>query len=329
MVSIPTLRGVTKAILPDGNELELPDGASGLDAARAIGPRLADATAAVEVDGELRDLRLPLPDGAHLRILRVGDAEALPVLRHSTAHLHGRGRAAPLAGHEGRDRARDRGRLLLRLRVRRAARRERSGAHRGRDARDPQAAARTPTSASSTTREEAVARFARRGRDLQGRDRRAAARGRAGDVLRAGRLRRPLPRAASAVDEADQGLQAHVARGRVLARRLRQPDADAHLRHGVLRPGRPRRAPRAHRGGAPPRPPPPRARARPLPPQRDLARLAVLAPARDGALQRARPALARAQREPRLRGGARRRSSTAPSSGSARATGTTTATRCS
>jgi len=76
-----------KAILPDGNELDLPEGASGLDAARAIGPRLADATAAVEVDGELRDLRLPLPDDAHLRILRVGDDEALPVLRHSTAHL--------------------------------------------------------------------------------------------------------------------------------------------------------------------------------------------------------------------------------------------------
>ena len=35
----------------------------------------------------MRDLRLPLPDGAHLRILRVGDDEALPVLRHSTAHV--------------------------------------------------------------------------------------------------------------------------------------------------------------------------------------------------------------------------------------------------
>src|SRR4051812_23727957 len=87
LVLIPTLRAVTQAILPDGNELELPDGSSGLDAARAIGPRLADATAAVEVDGELRDLRLPLPDGAHLRILRAGDAEALAVLRPSTAHV--------------------------------------------------------------------------------------------------------------------------------------------------------------------------------------------------------------------------------------------------
>ena len=73
--------------LPDGATLDLPDGATGLDAARAIGPKLAAATAAVEVDGELRDLRLPLPDGARLKILRVGDEEALRVLRHSTAHV--------------------------------------------------------------------------------------------------------------------------------------------------------------------------------------------------------------------------------------------------
>ena len=73
--------------LPDGAELDLPDGATGLDAARAIGPKLAEATAAVEVDGSLRDLRLPLTDGAHLRILRVGDEDALRVLRHSTAHV--------------------------------------------------------------------------------------------------------------------------------------------------------------------------------------------------------------------------------------------------
>src|SRR3954462_13225667 len=73
--------------LPDGTRLELPDGASGLDAAAKIGPRLAKAAAAVEVDGELRDLRLTLPDGASLRILTAGDDDALPVRRHSTAHL--------------------------------------------------------------------------------------------------------------------------------------------------------------------------------------------------------------------------------------------------
>ena len=49
--------------LPDGTSLELDDGASGLDAAAAIGPRLAQAAVAVDVGDEVRDLRLPLPDG--------------------------------------------------------------------------------------------------------------------------------------------------------------------------------------------------------------------------------------------------------------------------
>ena len=31
-----------KVVLPDNSELELPDGATGLDAARAIGPKLAE-----------------------------------------------------------------------------------------------------------------------------------------------------------------------------------------------------------------------------------------------------------------------------------------------
>jgi threonyl-tRNA synthetase len=76
--------------LPDGATLELPDGASALDAARAIGPRLAEQAVLARVDGEPHDLRLPLPDGARLEILTTRDHEdpdALAVLRHSAAHL--------------------------------------------------------------------------------------------------------------------------------------------------------------------------------------------------------------------------------------------------
>jgi threonyl-tRNA synthetase len=73
--------------LPDGTPLELADGASGLDAAAAIGPRLAQAAVAVGVGDEVRDLRLPLSDGEHVRILTDRDPEALAVLRHSTAHV--------------------------------------------------------------------------------------------------------------------------------------------------------------------------------------------------------------------------------------------------
>ena len=48
--------------LPDGKILTLPDGATGADAAAAIGPGLARAALAVKVDGELRDLSRPLPE---------------------------------------------------------------------------------------------------------------------------------------------------------------------------------------------------------------------------------------------------------------------------
>jgi threonyl-tRNA synthetase len=79
-----------KVVLPDFSELELPDGASGLEAARAIGPKLAEQAVLVTVDGEPRDVRLPLADGEHIRFLTTRDTEdpdALFVLRHSTAHL--------------------------------------------------------------------------------------------------------------------------------------------------------------------------------------------------------------------------------------------------
>jgi threonyl-tRNA synthetase len=76
--------------LPDGSPLELPDGATALDAARAIGPKLAEQAVLARVDGEPRDLRLPLPEGASLQLLTTrdrDDPDALYVLRHSSAHL--------------------------------------------------------------------------------------------------------------------------------------------------------------------------------------------------------------------------------------------------
>ncbi len=77
-------------ILPDSTELELPDGATGLEAARAIGPKLAEQAVLVKADGVPQDLRLPLAPGAKLQILTTRDTQdpdALAVLRHSAAHL--------------------------------------------------------------------------------------------------------------------------------------------------------------------------------------------------------------------------------------------------
>ncbi len=110
--------------LPDGKALELKDGATGADAAAAIGPGLARAALAIEVGDpavdppadtnparppadtnpahprdrskvgqheqarELWDLARPLPDGARIAIVTKKDEErALALIRHDAAHV--------------------------------------------------------------------------------------------------------------------------------------------------------------------------------------------------------------------------------------------------
>ncbi len=79
-----------KVVLPDGKELELADGATGLDAARAIGPKLAEQAVLVRSNGSTQDVRAPLAEGQRVQFLTtrdLDDADALYVLRHSSAHL--------------------------------------------------------------------------------------------------------------------------------------------------------------------------------------------------------------------------------------------------
>src|SRR3954453_6941288 len=73
--------------LPDGTRLELADGATGADAAAAIGAGPARAAPAVQVDGEVRDLSRPLPDGAALEVVTERSPEALDLIRHEAAHV--------------------------------------------------------------------------------------------------------------------------------------------------------------------------------------------------------------------------------------------------
>ncbi len=74
--------------LPDGSRLELPEGATGHDAAAAIGPGLAKAAVAVRVGDEIRDLARPLDEGDAIQIVtqKSGD-DYLYVMRHSAAHV--------------------------------------------------------------------------------------------------------------------------------------------------------------------------------------------------------------------------------------------------
>ena len=73
--------------LPDGKALDLPEGATAWDVAKALGPGLAKAAMGALVDGEVYDLFKPLPQGARVRILTEKDPEYQRLFRHTLAHV--------------------------------------------------------------------------------------------------------------------------------------------------------------------------------------------------------------------------------------------------
>ena len=81
--------------LPDGSIHEHSDDTTALDIATGIGERLAAATLAAEIDGQVVDATRPLSevsasDPVPLKLLTNRDAEALGVMRHSCAHVMAR-----------------------------------------------------------------------------------------------------------------------------------------------------------------------------------------------------------------------------------------------
>ncbi len=76
-----------KVLLPDGSGLEMDDGATALDVAEKIGPRLAKAAVAAKVNDRTVDVATPLHDGDQVGILTVASDEGLGVVRHSAAHV--------------------------------------------------------------------------------------------------------------------------------------------------------------------------------------------------------------------------------------------------
>ena len=73
--------------LPDGSSRQVAPGTTPADIAAAISPRLAKAALAATVDDRLVDLTCPLRQNATVRIVTQDSPEALPLYRHSTAHL--------------------------------------------------------------------------------------------------------------------------------------------------------------------------------------------------------------------------------------------------
>jgi threonyl-tRNA synthetase len=72
---------------PDGKVVEHPDGVSGLDVAKSIGPGLARAAVAVKLNGKLRDLGRILDEGGDFSVVTLDSEEGLDILRHSSAHV--------------------------------------------------------------------------------------------------------------------------------------------------------------------------------------------------------------------------------------------------
>ena len=81
-----------KVILPDQSVREYSQRIRPIDIAAEIGPRLAKATLAAQVDGRVVGADSPLQEGGeyHLRLLTAKDPEALGVMRHSCAHIMAR-----------------------------------------------------------------------------------------------------------------------------------------------------------------------------------------------------------------------------------------------
>jgi threonyl-tRNA synthetase len=76
-----------KITLPDGKTLDLPRGSTGKEAALAIGPRLAEAALAIEINGAPGDLYSELNDGDAIAIITFDSPLGKSIFWHSSSHI--------------------------------------------------------------------------------------------------------------------------------------------------------------------------------------------------------------------------------------------------
>ena len=244
-----------KVILPDGKTLEYSRRVRPIDIAAEIGPRLAKATLAAEVDGQLvgADELLPADGQVALRLITSKDPQALDLLRHSCAHVMAR---AVMRLFEGVQ-------LAFGPTVADGFYYDFQMEHALSEADFPKIEAEMarivkedePFERVEMDRARGDPVLPRSGPVAEGRAPGGRA-GRRGDrlVLSAGRVHRSVPRSARAQRRRDRGVQAAVGgRGLLEGRRL-APAVAAALRHGLLQQAGPRRPPAAGRRGQAPRP---------------------------------------------------------------------------
>jgi threonyl-tRNA synthetase len=76
-----------EVLLPDGSARSVPDGATGLDLASAIGKRLAKDALAAQVNGHPKDLSAVLKAGDTVSIVTPTSDLGREIIRHSTSHV--------------------------------------------------------------------------------------------------------------------------------------------------------------------------------------------------------------------------------------------------
>jgi len=76
-----------KITFPDGKISEYPYGTSGYEIANGISPGLAKASLAVEINGKVSDLNLPILVDASIKIIKRENDETLELIRHDCAHV--------------------------------------------------------------------------------------------------------------------------------------------------------------------------------------------------------------------------------------------------
>ncbi|MEM6811232.1 MAG: threonine--tRNA ligase [Pseudomonadota bacterium] len=76
-----------KITLPDGAVREYSSGITGLDIAEDISKSLAKAVIAIEIDGELSDLSLPIDQDSSIALIKKDDDIGLDMIRHDCAHV--------------------------------------------------------------------------------------------------------------------------------------------------------------------------------------------------------------------------------------------------
>ena len=74
-------------VLKDGSKREFSKGSTGDDIAKAISKNLFKDAVAILINGEQKDLNLPVPNNAAIDIITRSSPEGLEIIRHDTAHV--------------------------------------------------------------------------------------------------------------------------------------------------------------------------------------------------------------------------------------------------